>query len=145
MAEQEDIERYFKDILATGLPGKPLTCHLIGKNGMTACLEIVASLMRNKSGEIIGFRSVGRDITERERLEGDLLESYKKVQTARVATILGLAKLAEYRDEATGAHLERIREYARIIARELATQPKYQTYITRNMWRISITRLSSTI
>ena len=72
----------------------------------------------------VGFRTVGRDVGERKRLEHDLLESYKNVQTARAATILGLAKLAEYRDEDTGTHLERIREYARIIARELAHQPR---------------------
>lgn len=47
-----------------------------------------------------------------------------------MATILGLAKLAEYRDEGTGTHLERIREYAKIIAEELAKTPKYQNIIT---------------
>jgi response regulator RpfG family c-di-GMP phosphodiesterase len=53
------------------------------------------------------------------------LESYRKVHEARTATILGLAKLAEYRDEGTGTHLERIREYARILAQELAMNPKF--------------------
>jgi response regulator RpfG family c-di-GMP phosphodiesterase len=58
-------------------------------------------------------------------MEMDLLESYRKVHEARTATILGLAKLAEYRDEGTGTHLERIREYARMIAQELARNPKF--------------------
>jgi response regulator RpfG family c-di-GMP phosphodiesterase len=53
-----------------------------------------------------------RDRTEKKKMEMDLLESYRKVHEARTATILGLAKLAEYRDEGTGTHLERIREYA---------------------------------
>ena len=53
----------------------------------------------------------------------DLLESNRKVQHARAATILGLAKLAEYRDEGTGTHLERIREYARLLAGEMARLP----------------------
>jgi response regulator RpfG family c-di-GMP phosphodiesterase len=60
----------------------------------------------------------------------DLLESYRKVQNARVATILGLAKLAEYRDEGTGTHLERIREYAKMIVEVLAQTPKYGSFIT---------------
>lgn len=55
---------------------------------------------------------------------------YENVQSARTATILGLAKLAEYRDEDTGTHLERIREYTRILAEELATRPEYKDYIT---------------
>ena len=57
-------------------------------------------------------------INKRKKAEMDLVESYSKLQNARMATILGLAKLAEYRDEGTGTHLERIREYAKLIAEE---------------------------
>ena len=44
---------------------------------------------------------------------------------SRDATILALAKLAEARDAETGAHLERIREYCRILGNELASHPKF--------------------
>jgi putative two-component system response regulator len=43
--------------------------------------------------------------------------------------IFTLAKLAETRDRATGMHLERIREYCRILAEELSTLEKYQSVI----------------
>ena len=69
-------------------------------------------------------------INERKKAEQALVDSYRKLQNARMTTILGLAKLAEYRDEGTGTHLERIREYAQIIAAELAKRPKYQNVIT---------------
>ena len=69
-------------------------------------------------------------IKKRKTAEQALLDSYRKLQNARMATILGLAKLAEYRDEGTGTHLERIREYAKIIAQELANTPKYSNQIT---------------
>ncbi len=59
-------------------------------------------------------------INKRKKAEEELLESHRKLQNARTATILGLAKLAEYRDEGTGTHLERIREYARMIAEKMA-------------------------
>lgn len=39
--------------------------------------------------------------------------------------IFSLAKLAESRDEDTGEHLERMREYSRIIAEELMSWPKF--------------------
>ena len=71
-------------------------------------------------------------INKREKAEKALRASYRKLQNARMATILGLAKLAEYRDEGTGTHLERIREYAKILARELAKSSKHQTVITRD-------------
>jgi putative two-component system response regulator len=44
---------------------------------------------------------------------------------SRDLTIFALAKLAESRDEQTGAHLERIREYCRILADELSRQKEY--------------------
>jgi response regulator RpfG family c-di-GMP phosphodiesterase len=68
-----------------------------------------------------------RDRTEKKKMEMDLLESYRKVHEARTATILGLAK--EYRDEGTGTHLERIREYARILTVQLAKNPKFRGLI----------------
>jgi len=47
-----------------------------------------------------------------------------------MATILALAKLSEYRDDDTGIHLERMREYSRIIAEEMANKPNCIGYIT---------------
>lgn len=69
-------------------------------------------------------------INNRKKAEEELIDSYRHLQSARTATILGLAKLAEYRDEGTGLHLERIREYAKLLADELSKEPKYKTYIT---------------
>jgi response regulator RpfG family c-di-GMP phosphodiesterase len=69
-------------------------------------------------------------INKRKDAEQALLDSYRKLQNAKITTILGLAKLAEYRDAGTGTHLERIREYAKIIAQELAKIPKYRDLIT---------------
>ena len=85
-----------------------------------------------KDGGLVGFQMVIRDITVRKKLEQDLLNSYKNVQSARNATILGLAKLAEYRDADTGAHLERIREYSKILAAELSRKPSFSGYISED-------------
>ncbi|HEX3355991.1 MAG TPA: HD domain-containing phosphohydrolase [Tepidisphaeraceae bacterium] len=48
----------------------------------------------------------------------------------RELTIFALAKLAESRDPETGEHLERVQNYSRIIACQLATQPKFARAIT---------------
>ena len=103
---------------------------LVSRQGKIYMVECNAKSIK-KGRALVGFQMVIRDVTERKKLEQDLLESYKSVQEARTATILGLAKLAEYRDEDTGSHLERIREFARIITVELARSPKYASYITR--------------
>ncbi|MBI4792666.1 MAG: PAS domain S-box protein [Deltaproteobacteria bacterium] len=84
-----------------------------------------------KEGRELGFQLIIRDITERKKMEKKLLESYRLIDRSRTTAILALAKLAEFRDKDTGCHLERIREYSKILAAELAKQPSYQHYITR--------------
>jgi len=44
-------------------------------------------------------------------------------------TIVALARLAEFRDPETGEHLERIREYSRILVEEITNIGKYKKYI----------------
>lgn len=48
---------------------------------------------------------------------------------SRDLTIFALAKLAESRDVETGAHLERIREYCRVLAEELGRVPGFRSQI----------------
>lgn len=48
---------------------------------------------------------------------------------SREMMIFALAKLAESRDQETGAHLERMREYARILADELSSSDEFQHFI----------------
>lgn len=48
---------------------------------------------------------------------------------SRELMIFALAKLAESRDRETGAHLERMREYARILAEELSTTDDFSHII----------------
>ncbi len=71
------------------------------------------------------------EIRERVKLEKDLHLSYQKNSKTRTAIIMGLAKLAEYRDTDTGSHLERIQEYNSILAGKLKEHPSYIGYISK--------------
>ncbi len=72
------------------------------------------------------------ELVERKKLEKNLIESHEKFERSRLGIIMGLAKLAEYRDEDTGAHLERIREYSKVLAERVAKNPEYRGYITES-------------
>jgi len=119
----------FDQCRRSGKPVKAFDCEF-NIEGMTLFIEASVSLLKDSIDEPCGFRGMVRDRTEKKKLEMDLLESYRKLHNARAATILGLAKLAEYRDEGTGTHLERIREYAKMIAEELAKNSEYGSHIT---------------
>lgn len=114
----------------SGQPVKAFDCEF-SRDGLALFIEASVSLLKDSTDKPIGYRGIIRDRTEKKKLEMNLMESYRELQEARSATILGLAKLAEYRDEGTGSHLERIREYAKRLAEEMAKLPKYSHYITQ--------------
>ncbi|MEW6264711.1 MAG: HD domain-containing phosphohydrolase [Thermodesulfobacteriota bacterium] len=103
---------------------------LVRADGQKRFVETSVSLIRDRHDRIIGCEGIDRDITLRKSLENALLKSFDRVQSIKYATIMGLAKLAEYRDIGTGLHLERIREYVKVIARAMSDLPQYRGYIT---------------
>ncbi len=55
---------------------------------------------------------------------------------SREVTIFALAKLAESRDPETGAHLDRVRNYCRVLAQNLAANPKFSGEIDGEFIRL---------
>ncbi|MDA8230597.1 MAG: response regulator [Magnetospirillum sp.] len=53
-------------------------------------------------------------------LERRVREQVKEIGSAHLAAIFAMSKLAESRDTDTGSHLERIREYCRVLSEELS-------------------------
>ena len=107
-----------------------IECELKIKGGGRKFIEMSASVMTDFNLPEGRVRGIVRDITEKKMLEKNLFESLEDVKEARAGIILGLAKLAEYRDTDTGRHLERIREYSKAIAMEMSNLPQYSDYIT---------------
>ncbi len=103
---------------------------LLNNEGKAFYMECSAKGLQ-KAGEIIGFQLVLRDISFRKKLENNLVKSFDTLKNTRAATIMGLAKLTEYRDHDTGSHLERIQEYVKLLTEELANFPEFDGYLTR--------------
>jgi len=62
-------------------------------------------------------------------------ERVLSLETRDVA-IFAMAKLAESRDPETGAHLERVRAYSRLLAQDLAAQPRFHDQIDGEFLRL---------
>jgi len=107
-----------------------IECAIQIKGGGRKTIEMSASLIKNSDFQADSVRGVVRDITEKKLLEKNLLQSLEDVKEARSGIVLGLAKLSEYRDKDTGRHLERMREYSKIIAREMSGMPQFKDYVT---------------
>jgi len=68
----------FSQIYRTGESASVRDYEIIMKDGDKKILEMSASLMRNPSGEPVGFRGLVRDVTQRKRAEAELKESEEK-------------------------------------------------------------------
>jgi two-component system NtrC family sensor kinase len=74
----ESVFRVFSEVYRTGVPNKGFPWKTTRKDGSHGFAETSISLLRNEQGETIGFRGVGRDITERKRGEERLRQSEEK-------------------------------------------------------------------
>lgn len=118
------------EVYQTKYPAHAMNWEIIRADGSISYLEVSATRIDNSSGTPVGFRGIIRDITDRKTMEQKLLDSYENIKQTQTMTILGLAKLAEYRDQDTGEHLERIMEYTRVLTEALRQNPRYSDYIT---------------
>jgi PAS domain S-box-containing protein len=63
------LHQAFNKVFRTGESSKGVAHEIIGKEGTKLYIESSASLIRNTSGQPIGFRGIMRNITERKRAE----------------------------------------------------------------------------
>ncbi len=80
----EDIDKTFKifnEIYRTGEPVRGLKNRYIDKDGNVRWVELSAFPIRNEKGDIIGFRGIGEDITERVKAEEALSKSEERYRT----------------------------------------------------------------
>ena len=111
--------QYFGEIFLTGKTGKPFLWKLVKKNGEQGFSELVASLIKDKQGKPIGFRGIGRDVTERKKAEAKLQQTLDSLKNAVGATIQVMVSAVEMRDPYTSGHQIRSANLACAIATEM--------------------------
>lgn len=64
-------------------------------------------------------------------LSDEVRAKVREISESQLAAIFAMSKLAESRDPETGEHLERMREYCRLLSEQLSRMPKYRSIIDR--------------
>jgi two-component system NtrC family sensor kinase len=85
----ESVFRVFNEVCQTDRPNKGFPWKVIRKEGIPGFAEASVSLLRDSKGEIIGFRGVGRDITERKQAEERLRQSEENYRTLFNSSVIG--------------------------------------------------------
>jgi two-component system, NtrC family, response regulator HydG len=99
-ANQKIALEAYSRVYKTGQPCR-FSYEIIRKDGVRRVVEDSGSAIRNAQGDIIGFRSVSRDITERKKVEKELAE-----HRSRLEAIFGSVKEAIITVDMTFAVME---------------------------------------
>lgn len=68
-ADAQKLFQIYNKVYQTGIPDKGVTWTLTRKDGSEIFVELSVSLIKDKTGKPVGFRGIGRDITERRQTE----------------------------------------------------------------------------
>lgn len=69
------------------------------------------------------------EVKQQRNLEEKVKAQVQEISSAQLAAIFAMSKLAAARCTESGTHLERTREYCRVIAQQMASTPKYKKII----------------
>ena len=124
-----------------GMNGLEL-CRRVRQEEFTGYIYIILLTARDGTDNVVEGLSAGADdfLTKpydpaELRVRIRAAERILSLETREVA-IFAMAKLAESRDPETGAHLERVRAYSRLIARHLAQQEIFRTQVDAEFVRL---------
>ncbi|MBP7585088.1 MAG: PAS domain S-box protein [Spirochaetes bacterium] len=102
--------RTFNQVYTTGAPAKAFDWTVNRRDGTRRVLETSVSPMRGAGGTITGFHGIARDVTGRQRLQEQLIQSQKMESVGRLAggiahdfnnmlvPIIGYAEMLRQRD-----------------------------------------------
>jgi PAS domain S-box-containing protein len=76
----------FNQVYRTGESGRECDYEIIRKDGTKRYIEASISLQKDSSGNLIGFRGIVRDITEKKKMEEELLQAEKLRSLAEMAS-----------------------------------------------------------
>jgi PAS domain S-box-containing protein/putative nucleotidyltransferase with HDIG domain len=121
--EASRFSRIFKAHAAKKDPFTFVESSRLHKDGRVIVMETSGVPFLDDDGTLLGYRGIGRDITNRKKVEKDLENSLKKVEKTMEAAIQAISYTMETRDPYTTGHQRRVTQLACAIAKEMGVAP----------------------
>ncbi|WP_455198520.1 response regulator [Kaarinaea lacus] len=120
----DDVDSAVKciDLGAVDYVTKPFNPVLL-QSRVSACLD------RKRLSDLEEVRRQQVELNN-EYLSDQVRQKVQEISRTQLAAIFAMSKLAESRDPETGEHLERMREYCKVLSENLMGTPKYSMLIT---------------
>ena len=85
----KELFQAFNKVYRTGEPTKGFDWEIIRKDGTKRCIEASVSLMKDSSGNRIGFRGLVRDVTERRQIEQEKANLQEQLRQSQKIEAIG--------------------------------------------------------
>ena len=85
----KELFQTFNKVYRTGEPTKGFDWEIIRKDGTKRCIEASVSLMKDSSGNRIGFRGLVRDVTERRQIEQEKANLQEQLRQSQKMEAIG--------------------------------------------------------
>ncbi len=122
--EVERTNRIFKKLILSRKPFNGFENTCLAKDGRIVVIEKNGVPVFSESGELLGYRGIARDISERKNALEALQKSRDELHKSLEETVKSLASAAEKRDPYTAGHQMRVDKLACAIAQELGLPEK---------------------
>lgn len=127
--EHVSLQRIFDEVIVSGVQVSAGLFSLLSGEGGRTEVEMKGSVLKRK-GKAVGILLIIRDLRVRREMELKLVQTLKVQKRTETSAILVLAKLSEFKDLTPLNHLERVREYCKLLAVQLSASKNLREVMT---------------
>jgi len=117
--ETRQLVRLLTAAVASHEPFRVIQVASLHKSGRVVFLEISGVPFFDRSGRLVGYRGIHRDVTQRRAADEQVQATIKKLETTVESVIQAISLTVEMRDHYTAGHQKRVNQLACAIAREM--------------------------